>query len=418
MSSRIRGWKAIFHDAVSATTNLVGEGSDATGRTTVRIVSLVPRLARPVRFVNASRKLTTDGVLATVRGVNRVVEVVTDVGLDFALEPAPEPAPVALRSDIMGTSAWVTDALVGAMNGVVGDHLHRRRNPLDLGMTLRPAPGRSPGDTRVLGPRVAVWIHGLATTEWSWSLGAERFLGDPAETFGSLLAKDLGFTPVYVRYNTGRHISENGEALSACLDALIADHPDIEELVLVGHSMGGLVARSATHVSTGSRWLTRLTRVICLGTPHQGAALERFGHGLARVLHAVDLPGTRVPASILRTRSAGIKDLGHGDIRTERWAGRDLDRRRDVGPPEDLAPVAGVAYAFFAGSLTDDPEHPVAAALGDLLVQVASAEGPAGPHPAPRNARFGSVKHHEIQVHPLVYEQVRAFCAGELDGAG
>ena len=417
MASRLRGWKALLHDAVSATTTLVGEGSDATGRTTVRILSLAPRLAGPVRFVNQSRKFATDGVLATVRGVNRAVEAVTDLGLDAALPPPPEPGPVEMRSDTMRTGAWMADALVGAVNGVVGDHLSRRGNPLDLGMSLRPVPGREgAASLGVLGPKVAVWIHGLATTEWSWCLDADRFLGDPGENFGTLLQKDLGFTPVFVRYNTGRHVSVNGQALATGLERMVADDPGIEEIVLIGHSMGGLVARSACHVSSGASWLTRLSRVVCLGSPHQGAPLERFGHGLARVLHAVDLPGTRVPASILRARSDGIKDLGHGDIHTASWTGRDPDARREPPSKPDAPLLEGVAYAFFAGSLTDDPDHPVAAAVGDLLVQVPSAEGPRERGGAPFTARFGSVRHHEIQVHPRVYELVRAFCAGETDG--
>ena len=463
MASRLRGWKALIHDAVSATTKLVGEGHDSTGRVTVRFVSLVPGLVGPVRVVNQSRKLATDGILATVRGVNRAVEVVTDMGLDFAGADAEGPPEVTMRSDAMGTAAWVEDALLGAVNGVIGDHLHRRSSALALGMSLRGAPG---GPTRTqVGRRVAIWIHGLATTEWSWCLDAERLLGDPAANFGTLLERDLGFTPLYVRYNTGRHVSENGQALAAMLTELVSQAPEIEEIVLIGHSMGGLVARSATHVSdvsaggdvshvgdvsagaghsgeakgsttisvslsadvsgdadvsgvgdvsgNGSSWRSRLTWVICLGTPHQGAPLERFGHGLTRALQAIDLPATRIPAAILRARSEGIKDLGHGDVHASAWQGRDIDAAREA--PDGTGEAAlldGVSYAFIAGAVTADPSHPVGAAMGDLLVQVHSAEGPRVLGVSPVTQRIGGVMHQAIQVDPRVYQVVKGVLGG------
>ena len=358
-----RGLKSLVHDAVSATTNLVGEGNDSTGRTTVRVASLTP-LAGPVRVANDVRKLATDGVLATVRGVNRVVEELSDVGLDMGVGTPHGGEPdhaVTMRSDVMTTGAWMGDALIGAVNGVVGDHLHRRGNTLDLGMSFRYRDAEISLDRATLGSltratrKVAVWVHGLATTEWSWCLGTARFLGDAASNFGSLLERDLGFPPVFVRYNTG--------ALP---------------------------------------WLDVTTRVVCLGTPHQGAPLERFAEVAADALSAIDLPGTRIAAAILRTRSAGIQDLAHGAI---------THNAEDSGGVDPL----GIAYAFIAGSLTADPEHPLSRMLGDLLVQVPSAAGPiVGTFPV-QTAHFGGVRHHEMQVHPDVYEQVRKFFAAEWD---
>ena len=428
-----RGLKALVHDAVSATTNLVGEGHDSTGRAVERVASFT-RYGEPVRRVNRLRALATHGVLATVRGVNRAVEGVSDVALDYGVgRPVEEDVPVTLRSDVMGSGAWVADALIGAVNGVVGDHLHRRGNALGLGMSLRygdtvltpeslramaPPHGPGQGVGQAVGRKIAVWVHGLATTEWSWCLDAARFLGDPAATFGSLLERDHGFVPVYARYNTGRRIPDNGAELCAQLEMLVADWPGgVQELVLVGHSMGGLVVRSAVQIASvqGGRWLPRLSRVVCLGSPHQGAALERLGVAVVDALHAVDLPGTRIPAAILRARSAGIQDLGQGVI---------ADRIPLEGPgarPEgesdtlEIPVPSSVAWAFIAGSLTEDPTHPVSQVLGDLLVRVPSAEGPVNSTFPVQTARFGGVRHHELQVHPDVYEQVRRFCAGQWD---
>lgn len=390
---RWRGWKALVHDAVDATTDLVEEAHHSTARTAVRIASAVVN-EEHVRTIDAARRIALGAVLGSVRAVNRGVELVTDAGIHAMAPPEAVDGPVSLRSDTLGTGPWFGDALLGAVNGVVGDHLSRRGNGLDLGMSLR-----TEGDpTR----RIAVFVHGLATTEWSWSFDAERFLGDPSASFATLLRQDLGFTPVFARYNTGRPVRDNGRLLSEALEALVASWPvPVEELVLIGHSMGGLVSRTAGEAARArsdepARWLGHLTRVVCLGTPHQGAKLERFGFAAAEVLHAVDHPATRISAAVLRGRSEGIQDLRYGVA--------------------DVPLLPGVAYGFFAGSVTRDPEHPVSGLLGDLLVCVPSAEGPHGMHDAQftlHTARFGGVRHHELQVHPDVYAQVRRFCAGE-----
>ncbi len=404
---RLRGLKSLVHDAVSATTDLVGVGHDSTGRAVERVATAAG-LGEPTALVNAARKLATDGVLLTVKAVNRAVEAASDAGIDAAEAIAGDQGPrrddpVAMRADVMTTGPWMADALVGAVNGVVGDHLRTRRNPLDLGLSMR-LPSRP-------AKRVAVFVHGLATTEWSWCLDADRLLGDPAANFGTLLERDTGLVPVFVRYNTGRHVSQSGRALADALERLVADW-QVEELVLIGHSMGGLVARSATQQVGDGTWLGVVTRLVCIGSPHHGAPLERFGHALAGALHAVDLPGTRIPAAILRARSHGIKDLRHGHVADADWRDRDLDAPAAPVAPVDLPLLPGIAYAFYAGSATSDPDSAVSSVLGDLLVPVTSAEGgPLRGAGAVRTARFPGVRHHELQVHPAVYAALLQFCA-------
>lgn len=424
---KLRGVKSLVHDAVSATATLVGEGNDSAARTGVRLASLVPGLAEPAARVESVRKFSTEGVLLSVKAVNRLVQAASDLVLDVT-EPASLPTPpIPLRSDVQGTRTWAADTLIGAVNGVVGDHLARRGNPLDMGMSLRWGAGEPP---RVRPARVALFVHGLAATEWSWALGSERLLGEAGATFGTLLERDLGHLPLYARYNTGRHLSESGRALCAALEELWrtlqslpsapgqpADAPT--ELVLVGHSAGGLVCRSATlHArQLHCTWLGSLRRVVCIGTPHQGAALERFGQAVAEALHAVDLPATRIPAALIRARSDGIRDLRHGDVREEGWRGRGEHERAPAEEvmAEDLLP--GVRYAFLAGAFLPRVPDGLGDLVGDLLVQVGSAEGPRDMRvPGALTARFEGVHHNELQVHPAVYDQVRRFCAGELDG--
>jgi hypothetical protein len=106
---------------------------------------------------------------------------------------SPEP-PVPLRSDMVGTAAWVADAALGAVNGAVGDHLHARGSALDLGMALRRGDRYVTDDADVSG-LVVVLVHGLGTTEWCWALDAEAWHGDPAATFGTMLERDIRGSP-------------------------------------------------------------------------------------------------------------------------------------------------------------------------------------------------------------------------------
>ena len=413
-----------MHDAVDHTTALIEEGHDSAARVALRAVDLVAPGNPRAREINAARAHVTSNVLASVRAVNRLVRTVTDLGVDVVeavAEPA-EPAPVTMRSDATRRATTLADAALGAVNGVVGDALAARTNGLALDMSLRAGDQYltlTPEGLRDAVPEpsstLVVFVHGLCATEWSWCLGAEAYHGDPGANFGTLLARDLGVTPLFLRYNSGRHVSENGRDLAALLDALVAHWPvPVKRVALVGHSMGGLVIRSACHLADADRrpWRERLTHVACLASPHRGAALEKLGNVLGGVLEAIDLPGTRIPGRILQGRSAGIKDLRYGYIRDEDWAGFDPDALLEdrSGP---LALLDDVAYCFVSATVTRDPEHPVGALLGDLLVRGPSAS----PEALTRRAfaldtgRYGAVLHHQVQCHPDVYAQLRAFLA-------
>ena len=94
-------------------------------------------------------------------------------------------------------------------------------------------------------------------------------------------------------------------------------HP-VTELVMVGHSMGGLIARSACHHGdeVGQDWLRYLRKMVSIGTPHHGAPLERGGVWLDKAMNLSPYasPFTRIG----KKRSAGITDLRHGCITAER----------------------------------------------------------------------------------------------------
>jgi hypothetical protein len=252
----------------------------------------------------------------------------------------------------------VRDAVVAALNGVVGDHLARTGNPLAIDMQLR----FRPPDNAPASPHLLVLVHGLCMNDAQW-------LRD-GHDHGASLARAFGYSPVYAHYNTGRHISENGDDLARKLEELMRDWPvPVESMTIIGHSMGGLVARSAVHQATqaGMQWPRHLKRLVFLGTPHHGAPLERGGNWLHRVLGLS--PYIAPFARLSGLRSAGITDLRHGNLTDADWQG-DRFASRDLRTALPLP--AGVACFAIAGTLgRDKADHP----LGDGLVPLESALG-------------------------------------------
>lgn len=192
---------------------------------------------------------------------------------------------------------------------------------------------------------------------------------------GQSLATAHKSSPVYLRYNSGLHVSQNGRELSGLLEKLITGWPTpIEELSVVAHSMGGLLIRSAFHVAKedASRWPDRLKKIVFLGTPHHGAPLEQAGNWVDRILAST--PYTAPFARLGHLRSAGITDLRYGHVLDEDWQGRDRfrrepDHRRAVPLPTDVA-------CFTVAATTADTRGVLADRLiGDGLVPVNSALG-------------------------------------------
>jgi pimeloyl-ACP methyl ester carboxylesterase len=215
--------------------------------------------------------------------------------------------------------------------------------------------------------RVAVMIHGLCMNDLQWQRDGHDH--------GALLARELGFTPLYLHYNSGLHVSVNGRALARQLEQLVDQWPQpVERLVLLGHSMGGLLARSAMHygAQAGHRWLAQLSDAVFIGTPHHGAPLERAGHWIDTVLGAT--PYAAPLARLGKLRSAGITDLRHGNLVDEDWTGDDrtsngADRRQPLPLP------AGVRCHAIASSLGSQTGEWKERLLGDGLVPLDSALG-------------------------------------------
>jgi pimeloyl-ACP methyl ester carboxylesterase len=234
---------------------------------------------------------------------------------------------------------------------------------------------------------------------------------------GFRLERELGVTPLYVRYNSGLHVSENGARLARLLDDVVSSWPcEVSELALVGHSMGGLVARSACHLAErdGGEWVPATRKVVYLGTPHLGAPLEKLTNVAAWGLAA--LPETRPVATVLNARSAGIKDLRYGSLLHEDWA--DCDPDALLGDRCGDVPLLETAdHHWVCATLTRKPDGPLGRLVGDLLVLFSSGSGRGGrrgrriPLVEENGHHLGGATHFDLLNHPVVDEHLRAWLA-------
>src|SRR3954451_10899191 len=309
-------------------------------------------------------------------------------------------------------------ALVATINGLIGDTLEERRSPLHQPMALR-VHGEAITPTRAglrdaypdAGPRIAVFLHGLMETEFSWAWGSR----ETGESYGTLLERELGYTPVYVRYNSGCRTSENGRSLADLLESVVAAWPvPVAEVALIGHSMGGLVARSGAYQAELERevWSTLVRQIVSIGTPHMGAPLEQAVHYASAGLNV--LPETRPFSRFLRRRSGGIRDLRQGSLVDDDW--RDCDP--DVLRAEAIAEVPllkGATHCFVTATITRSPRHPLGRLIGDYLVLQASGSGRSRTRRIAFDEEYGhhvgGAHHFALLNHPAVYDKLRTWLA-------
>lgn len=325
-------------------------------------------------------------------------------------------AAVASVTGAARTASWHSapraSMVLATINGLRGDWLAEHHEPLATTMSLRDPVGNvEVAITRAAlaaahpdaTDRVVVFVHGLCETDRSWLRPTDGHPGELGATYGSRLADELGCTPLYVRYNSGLHVADNGRSLADLLGQVVEAWPtEVTELVLVGHSMGGLVIRSACHQAheAGEPWTERVRHVVCLGTPHLGAPLERAVHSAVGLL--ARLPETQPLAPFLADRSAGVRDLRHGIVATS----TDGDDMTD----QEVPFLAGATYWFVAATVSRDRHHPLGRMVGDLLVQYPSAAG-AGrtrriPFELDNGAHVGGITHFALLNHPEVYEHL------------
>jgi pimeloyl-ACP methyl ester carboxylesterase len=350
--SDIRGAGNLTIDAITGITDLI----EAMHH---KIASLGGILGRP----NQNRMT---GITGMVYRNIRTVSGLVGSGIDLLLKQF---------SSLLGEkcSSPEREVVLAALNGVLGDHLAARNNPLTIPMQFRRngvslAIGDQAFDeaVRQSDGKIALMVHGSCMNDLQWNR--------QGHDHGAALAHDLGYLPVYLHYNTGLHVSQNGREFAGLIEVFIKQLPQPIELVIIAHSMGGLVSRSACHYGkiAGHSWLNHLLKIVFLGTPHHGAPLERAGNWIDVIL---EISPYSAPFSRLgKIRSAGITDLRYGNILDEDWKGRDrfecsTDHRSAVPLPDDLQCYTIAATTSRELSTLGDQ------LIGDGLVSLNSALG-------------------------------------------
>lgn len=308
--------------------------------------------------------------------------------------------------------------LQAALNGAFGDHLETRGNGLgfNMGLCVNGKPIALTAHSlkkhlRKPQPNLVIMLHGLCLNDMQW-----RHAGTP--DFGDRLEADLGYSSLRLRYNSGRHISANGREFAQLMQTLVSVYPvKIKRLTLVGHSMGGLVARSACFYAEqgGQDWVKHLSDIVCLGSPHLGAPLERLGQWVTHSLTATPL--TAPLSGLGKIRSAGIKDLRYCYLRDQDWNGQDLDAP-GLCRPEPLPPVKHVRYYNIAATLGKAANDPLDRWLGDWLVPVKSATSTVHrsrnmPGCNQDGRVFFGMNHFALMHHPDVYAAIYAWLANK-----
>ncbi|MCC6810138.1 MAG: alpha/beta fold hydrolase [Deltaproteobacteria bacterium] len=354
---------------------------DATKRVTALIQAMHKEIAsgptllgRPLApFAELYTKIVYGSVSLTTSAVGVLVDALLE-----------ELAPLLGESEL-GDKREIVRA---ALNAVVGDYLQAVKNPLAIEMAMR---------VERASERMLVLVHGSGMSDRQWLRHGHDH--------GAVLADALGCGRAYVHYNTGLHVSENGERLSEHLDALLCD-----EIVLIGYSMGGLVARAAIHAGKQAAWRRKLKVLVTIATPHHGAPLERGGsvvHALLGV-HRYSAPIGR----LARVRSKGITDLRFGNVRKEDWQDHDrfalhADPRVPTPLPADVAcfAIAGTRSAAEEKRLHSDGLVPVKSALGEHAAEERTLA-------FAKKAIVYGTNHLELLADTRVSEQVLAWLRG------
>jgi len=389
-SSDLRGAGRLTIDAVKGITDLVEAMH-------LNITSFGGLLSRP-------GQQRTTGITGLVYRIIHKVSGFVGIGMDVLLDK------LTLIIEDKESSPG-RETVLAVLNGVIGDHLAARENPLAIPMQLRMngKPLTVGGQTlsesiQQSNGKIVLLVHGSCMNDLQWNR--------QGHDHGAALASDFGYLPVYLHYNSGRHISENGRDFDNLLEIFINQLPRSIELMIIAHSMGGLVCRSACHYGELSdhTWPDYLRKLIFLGTPHHGAPLERGGNWIDNIL---EISPYSAPFSRLgKIRSAGITDLRYGNILDEDWKGRDRfelsrDHRISVPLPNNVeCYTIAITTGKESSKLGDD-------LIGDGLVPLNSA---LGRHKNPDlNLLFPvthqwigrNMNHLDLLNHPDIYKTIK-----------
>ncbi len=303
------------------------------------------------------------------------------------------------------TSTNSREAVLAALNGVLGDHLLATDNPLQIKMQLRQygkplSTGKLKQQIENSAGRLVILIHGSCMNDLQWNRGGHDH--------GACLARDMGITPIYLHYNSGLHISDNGKQLAALLETVIDNSNQATEIIILAHSMGGLLARSACYYAEVKKycWPQHLSKLIFLGTPHHGAPLEK---GSILIEQLLEISPYSAPFSrLLQVRSSGLTDLRHGTIIENDWSTKHKATSAERTPVP--LPAGAQCYAIAASKSNSNIIDKL---IGDGLVTVASALGhsqnPELTLSIPESQQWigKEMGHWDLLSQPDVYQQIK-----------
>jgi pimeloyl-ACP methyl ester carboxylesterase len=306
------------------------------------------------------------------------------------------------------------EAISAVLNGVIGDYLEKTKNPLEINMQFRHQGKAIALDIASLektqptpNGKILLMIHGSCMNDIQWTRKEHNH--------GTALAKEFNKTPIYLHYNSGLHISTNGKSFTELLEKLVSNWPvPVEELVIIAHSMGGLVSRSAFHYGQQQQnsWTKHLKKIIFLGTPHHGAPMEQAGNYVDVILEAA--PYAKPFARLGKIRSAGVTDLRYGNLLDEDWENSDRfkmngDQRQNIALPKQVE-----CYAI-AGVIGKAIKSKTRQLLGDNMVGVKSALGQH--RDSTKNLNFKKANtwiasesnHIDLLSNPKVYNKIKTW---------
>lgn len=323
----------------------------------------------------------------------------------------------------------VPEILISSLNGLAGESLshdssrwaitmgfYHQNRLLNLNterlLDFSPAPSK----------KIAIFIHGFMAHEQLWRFPGEQESEEIPPCYGNFLLRDYGYTPLYLRYNSGLHISDNGQLLSNLMDELINTYPvEIDEIIMFGHSLGGLIIRSGCHYGNQSatNWVTKVKKAFYLGTPHLGTPWEERAEGLYQYLETRNGWFARLVQKLYDSRNAAIRDLRYAHLVEEDWA------VEDPLPHTSIPWQQNIKHHFVVSRLKERPDHPMNRYFGDGLVPVHSAEADASsnlnqpqvPFDQHHSVILTGVNHVRLAHSFTVYEAISNWISGKSNAA-
>ena len=266
------------------------------------------------------------------------------------------------------------EVMRAVLNGLIGDHLEKTDNPLKIDMQFKQGGKAFLLDSKSIQKayptvtgNLVVMLHGSCMNDMQWTQNEHNH--------GTAIAAEFDKTAVYLHYNSGRHISTNGQTLNELLEKLVSHWPvPVKELVIIAHSMGGLVSRSALHYGQSQKqpWTKKVKKIVFIGTPHHGASLEKAGNYVEVLLKAI--PYAKPFARLAKIRGAGVTDLRYGNLLDEDW--QDIDQHAIKGDQRTVVPLPKKIDCYcIAGVVAKASASTTKKSLGDHLVGLKSALG-------------------------------------------